>query len=151
MVRSIYASRSIAEEDRDTVFMNMLSIIPHYGMNDSSDNANIISNSRAVFRAVGGDTKNDLFSQDEVAAYQTAACITNHIFRTPEESPHDLTGIGFSPAEGGFTIDDDGLELLKQNVDRIDSLREKLMERRTLNPDVIRELVAGGVLGDGTL
>lgn len=154
MIVSIYGKGSSMPEDiRDTVFKNLLDIIPHYGMNHDSDNKDIIKYTRLVFDAVDGEERTTLFTEQERDVYQSLACITNHIFRDKTDKLAGLENLGYAEKRGlGVTIDNpDSISLLMKNHHQIDMLREALMERNTLHAEVVRELADAGVLRDGTL
>lgn len=144
---------SVPEGHRDTVFKNLMSIIPDYGMNHDSENEDILRFTKLVFDAVDGMQTYAPYTAEDITTYQSAACITNHIFRTIAESPEDTEAAGFSGKRharldlGSL----DSISLLREHIAQIDRIREVLMERRSLHPDVIRAVAEAGVLRDGAL
>jgi hypothetical protein len=144
---------SVPEQHRDTVFKNLMQIVPHYGMNENSENEDVFRFTQLVFDAVDGMETYEPFSEEDVVVYQSAACITNHIFRTIGESPDDASSAGFTGKR--YTrlelASRDSISLLRENVNHIESIREALMERRTIHPDAVREVAAAGTLRDGAL
>jgi len=155
MLDRIYGSdSSIPLEHRDTAFKNLIDIIPPYGMNYEDENNDIIEYTWVIFNAVGGEQHTVQFTKDEKIAYQSAACVTNHIFRGTE-APYDLESYGFTRTGANndeLALNGAGaIDALLEGVGVIESLRDSLMERGTLHPEVIREMVASGILNEGAL
>lgn len=154
MLAEYYGKGSdLPEEIRDTVFKNFVEIVPHYGMNLNSENDDIVRNTSIIFEAVGGPERSTPFTDNEVAVYQTVACITNEIFRTPADTRDNIESVGFTGERfGAFTINGlESINILMENVDQIDTLRDVLLDRKTLHPDFVRDIAEGNVLRDGTL
>lgn len=142
---------------RDMVFRNLISIAPDYAMNWDSENEELLAYTWVVFDAVGGEEITEEFSDEDRIVYQSAVCITNHIFKEPRDG--DLKQIGFARPENrieenpeAFTLDGtEALEELRRNIKGIEYLRDALRNRYSLHADVIREIASAGVLGEGTL
>lgn len=152
----IYGEGSLVPEaHRDIVFKNLIDIIPPYGMNHDDENNDILEYTWVIFDAAGGEHRATPFTEEDKIVLQSAACVTNHIFKVPSEAPDDLESNGFT--RFGVKEDElalngtDALGVLRENIAVIESLRESLMERRTLHPEVIQQIANTGVLGEGTL
>ena len=154
MLAEYYGKGSgLPEQIRDTVFKNFVDIVPHYGMNLNSENDDIVRNTRIIFEAVGGPDRSIPFTANEIAVYQTVACITNEIFRTPADTRDNIESVGFiGDRFGAFTINGlESIDILMDNVDQIDALRDVFLDRKTLHPDFVRDIAQGNALRDGTL
>lgn len=156
----IYGESSpISEAHRDTVFQNLIEIVPDYAMNWDSDNDGILKYTWVIFDAVGGEQTTRLFNDEDKIVYQSAACITNHIFKELEGSSDELKLMGFDRPDGSIDEGQDSLvldgtaalEALRENIDYIATLRDALRHRNSLHVDVIKEIVGAGVLGEGVL
>jgi hypothetical protein len=152
----IYGDESpVPETHRDTVFKNFIDIIPPYDMNWDDDNDSIIDYTWVIFDAVSGEQGTKPFSEEDKLIYQSAACITNHIFRDPSEAPDDLEPLGFTRVgndDDELALDGAGaIDAMRDNFNIIEQIRDSLRHRKTLHPDVIREMESAGILGEGTL
>lgn len=152
----IYGDDSpVPQTHRDTVFKNFIDIIPPYDMNWDGENEAIIDHTWVIFDAIDGEQEYELLSEEAKLVYQSAACVTNHIFRVPEEAPDDLEVTGFTRVgknEDELALDGTGaIDALRDNLNIIEQLRDSLRHRNSLHVDVIREMASAGVLSEGTL
>lgn len=152
----IYGEESVVPEaHRDIVFKNLVDIIPPYGMNYDDENNDILEYTWVIFDAVGGKQTTAAFTEEDKIVYQSAACVTNHIFKVPSEAPDDLEGNGFTRVganEDELALGGTGaIDALRENINIIQPLRESLMERRTFHPEIIQEMANTGILGEGVL
>lgn len=152
----IYGEDSpVPHAHRDTVFKNLIDIIPPYDMNWDDENDSIIEYTWVIFDATGGERDYKLFSEEDKLVYQSAACVTNHIFRVPQEAPDDLEVTGFTRVGKNadeLALDGTGaIDAMRENIGIIDQIRDSLRNRKSLHADVIREMASAGVLSEGTL
>jgi hypothetical protein len=124
-------------------------------MNWDDDNDSIIDYTWVIFDAVSGERGTKPFNEEDKLIYQSAACITNHIFRDPSEAPDDLEPLGFTRVgndDDELALDGTGaIDAMRDNFNIIEQIRDSLRHRKTLHPDVIREMESAGILGEGTL
>lgn len=140
---------------RATVLRNMMSVFPSEDMIPGGRNSHLVAFGRGVFGDVGGYNSARLFSEEESRVYASVAAITATIFGKPDsrEFSRDEMGIaGFNDMNGRVGLrNSESVRLLLEHPSRIEGVRVELQKRRTLDPEIVRLVIDGGVFRDGAL
>lgn len=142
---------------KENVFRNLMDSIPAEGMILEEDSAGVIALGTTVFIGINGMNQGRRFPVSESRVYASVAAVAHHIFGNDPDR--------FDAAvlrDNGFDLDDgqlrlrlrstESIGLLLRHAGRIDELRDELIARNSLNPDVVRTVIsADGALRSGVL